>query len=150
MREPQGLCCFQPGHFGFEIKAQLRALIFRQTPRHLREDSAIEPRAVRVPRDRLGRARLAENPVQFLALPCLGSDSRPASRKHRRRGPALRFRIDRLGDDASWGNPIPTCHSEVGRIRPREEMAMRDPSLVASKADIRQQAIKGGEGPIAD
>ena len=32
----------------------------------------------------------------------------------------------------------------------REEMAMRDPSLVASKADIRQQAIKGGEGPIAD
>ena len=25
---------------------------------------------------------------------------------------------------------------------------MRDPSLVASKADIRQQAIKGGEGPM--
>jgi hypothetical protein len=31
----------------------------------------------------------------------------------------------------------------------REEMAMRDPSLVASKADIRQQAIKGGEVPEA-
>jgi len=27
---------------------------------------------------------------------------------------------------------------------------MRDPSLVASKADIRQQAIKGGEVPQAD
>jgi hypothetical protein len=26
-------------------------------------------------------------------------------------------------------------------------MAMRDPSLVASKADIGQQAIKGGEAP---
>jgi hypothetical protein len=29
-------------------------------------------------------------------------------------------------------------------------MAMRDPSLVAAKADIRQQAIKGGEVPIGD
>jgi hypothetical protein len=29
-------------------------------------------------------------------------------------------------------------------------MAMRDPSLVASKADIGQQAIKGGEAPQAD
>jgi len=29
-------------------------------------------------------------------------------------------------------------------------MAMRDPSLVAAKADIRQQAIKGGEVPQAD
>jgi hypothetical protein len=28
-------------------------------------------------------------------------------------------------------------------------MAMRDPSLVASKADIGQQAIKGGEVPLA-
>jgi hypothetical protein len=28
-------------------------------------------------------------------------------------------------------------------------MAMRDPSLVASEADIRQQAIKGGEVPLA-
>jgi hypothetical protein len=28
-----------------------------------------------------------------------------------------------------------------------EKMAMRDPSLVAAKADIRQQAIKGGEVP---
>ena len=27
---------------------------------------------------------------------------------------------------------------------------MRDPSLVASKADIGQQAIKGGEAPQAD
>ena len=27
---------------------------------------------------------------------------------------------------------------------------MRDPSLVASKADIRQQAIKGGEGPLPE
>jgi hypothetical protein len=26
-------------------------------------------------------------------------------------------------------------------------MAMRDPSLAAAKADIRQQAIKGGEVP---
>ena len=38
-----------------------------KTAGHLREDSAIERRAVRVPRDRLGRACLAENPVQFLA-----------------------------------------------------------------------------------
>jgi hypothetical protein len=29
-------------------------------------------------------------------------------------------------------------------------MAMRDPSLVAAKADVRQQAIKGGEVPQAD
>jgi hypothetical protein len=29
-------------------------------------------------------------------------------------------------------------------------MAMRDPSLVASEADIRQQAIKGGEVQKAD
>jgi hypothetical protein len=28
-------------------------------------------------------------------------------------------------------------------------MAMRDPSLAAAKADIRQQAIKGGEVPLA-
>jgi hypothetical protein len=28
-------------------------------------------------------------------------------------------------------------------------MAMRDPSLVVSKADIRQQTIKGREVPIA-
>jgi hypothetical protein len=28
-------------------------------------------------------------------------------------------------------------------------MAMRDPSLVASKAGIRQQAIKGGEEPLS-
>jgi hypothetical protein len=27
---------------------------------------------------------------------------------------------------------------------------MRDPSPVASKADIRQQAIKGGEVPVGD
>jgi hypothetical protein len=27
---------------------------------------------------------------------------------------------------------------------------MRDPSLAASKTDIRQQAIKGGEAPISD
>ena len=54
-------------------------------------------------------------------------------------------------DDASWGNPNPTCNSELGRFGlAREEMAMRDPSLVASKADIRQQAIKGGEAPQAD
>jgi hypothetical protein len=51
-------------------------------------------------------------------------------------------------DDASWGNPNPTCNSELGRFGlAREEMAMRDPSLVASKADIGQQAIKGGEAP---
>jgi hypothetical protein len=39
-------------------------------------------------------------------------------------------------------------HPELGRFGlAREEMAMRDPSLVASKADIGQQAIKGGEAP---
>jgi hypothetical protein len=32
-------------------------------------------------------------------------------------------------------------------MRPIEEMAMRNPSRVAAKADIRQQAIKGGEAP---
>jgi hypothetical protein len=35
-------------------------------------------------------------------------------------------------------------------MRPIEEMAMRNPSRVAAKADIRQQAIKGGEAPQAD
>jgi hypothetical protein len=51
--------------------------------------------------------------------------------------------------DANWGNPIPTCRYELGRFGlAREEVAMRDPSLVASKADIRQQAIKGGEATM--
>jgi hypothetical protein len=55
------------------------------------------------------------------------------------------------GDDASWGDPISACHSKVGRFGPaREEIAMRDPSLVAAKADIRQHAIKGGDVPEAD
>jgi hypothetical protein len=54
------------------------------------------------------------------------------------------------GDEASWGNPIPTCYFEAGRFGlAREGMAMRDPSLVVSKADIRQQTIKGREVPIA-
>src|SRR6476660_4111312 len=47
------------------------------------------------------------------------------------------MRSSRGDDDASWGNPNPTCHSELARFGlAREEMAMRDPSLVASEPEI--------------
>jgi hypothetical protein len=47
-----------------ELEAQLRALLFRQKIRHLREDGAVERNGGRLPRHCVGRAHLTENLVQ--------------------------------------------------------------------------------------